>query len=84
MHSRHKMDHGRKPEQEPSHRSGDTPPGDDAVARRAYQRFEARGFAHGRDMEDWLEAERELRRGEQAGREAEPSSRTGDGSNEAA
>ena len=30
------------------------------VARRAYQRFEERGGEHGRDMEDWLKAEREL------------------------
>ena len=31
------------------------------VARRAYERYEARGRQAGRDMEDWLEAERELR-----------------------
>jgi hypothetical protein len=30
------------------------------VARRAYQRFEERGGEHGRDIDDWLEAEREL------------------------
>jgi hypothetical protein len=30
------------------------------VAKRAYERFEERGGEHGRDMEDWLEAEREL------------------------
>jgi hypothetical protein len=30
------------------------------VSRRAYQRFEERGGEHGRDLEDWLEAEREL------------------------
>jgi hypothetical protein len=34
---------------------------DDAVARSAYRRFEERGREHGRDMEDWLEAEREVR-----------------------
>jgi hypothetical protein len=30
------------------------------LARRAYQRFEERGQEHGRDIEDWFEAEREL------------------------
>jgi hypothetical protein len=30
------------------------------LSRRAYQRFEERGGEHGRDMEDWFEAEREL------------------------
>ena len=32
----------------------------DAVARLAYERFEARGRIHGHDVEDWLSAEREL------------------------
>lgn len=32
----------------------------DSIARRAYDRFHARGGEHGRDQEDWLEAEREL------------------------
>jgi hypothetical protein len=32
------------------------------IARRAYELFEARGGDHGHDVEDWLEAERELRR----------------------
>jgi hypothetical protein len=31
------------------------------VARRAYERFEARGREPGRDQEDWFNAERELR-----------------------
>ncbi len=30
------------------------------VARRAYERFEARGGEHGRDQEDWLQAERDV------------------------
>jgi hypothetical protein len=30
------------------------------VARRAYARFLERGSEHGRDVEDWLEAEREV------------------------
>jgi Protein of unknown function (DUF2934) len=32
----------------------------DAVARRAYELFLARGRAEGHDVEDWLEAERQL------------------------
>lgn len=40
----------------------DEPGGEsDQVARRAYERYEARGREDGRDMEDWFEAERELR-----------------------
>ena len=31
------------------------------VARRAYDLYLARGCAHGFDVEDWLQAERELR-----------------------
>jgi hypothetical protein len=31
------------------------------VARRAYERFEARGGEHGHDQEDWFHAEQELR-----------------------
>jgi hypothetical protein len=30
------------------------------IARRAYERFQMRGGEHGRDQDDWLEAEREL------------------------
>jgi hypothetical protein len=37
----------------------------DRIARLAYQRFEDRGFEHGHDLEDWLEAERELFSGEE-------------------
>jgi hypothetical protein len=32
----------------------------DEVARRAYELFLMRGAEHGRDLEDWLQAEREL------------------------
>ena len=32
----------------------------DLIARRAYERFQMRGGEHGRDQEDWFEAEREL------------------------
>jgi hypothetical protein len=31
------------------------------IARRAYQLFEERGGEHGHDLEDWLQAEGELR-----------------------
>jgi hypothetical protein len=31
------------------------------VARRAYEFFERRGADHGHDVEDWLEAEREVK-----------------------
>jgi len=30
------------------------------ISRRAYERFQMRGCEHGRDQEDWYEAEREL------------------------
>jgi len=30
------------------------------ISRRAYERFQERGAEHGRDEEDWLEAEREI------------------------
>ena len=35
----------------------------EAIGRRAYQRFEARGFEHGHDLEDWLLAEADLLEG---------------------
>lgn len=39
--------------------AGDT--GHEEIARLAYEIFERRGADHGRDLEDWLQAERELR-----------------------
>jgi hypothetical protein len=36
-------------------------PSQDDIARRAYDLYQARGAEQGRDMEDWLRAERELR-----------------------
>jgi hypothetical protein len=41
---------------------GDAAPSHGTIARRAYERFLARGRSHGRDVEDWLAAERELRK----------------------
>jgi hypothetical protein len=34
---------------------------DEDISRRAYERFQTRGEEHGRDQEDWFEAEREVR-----------------------
>ncbi len=43
--------------------SGMSPmPAHGEIALRAYERFVARGYTHGFDVEDWLAAERELRR----------------------
>ena len=33
---------------------------EDAVRERAHQLFEQRGFEHGHDLDDWLEAEAEV------------------------
>ena len=35
-------------------------PGQDEISRRAYELFLARGGEHGHDLEDWVQAEREL------------------------
>jgi hypothetical protein len=35
-------------------------PDHDRIAIRAYERFQTRGGDHGRDQDDWFEAEREL------------------------
>jgi DUF2934 family protein len=35
-------------------------PSEADIAARAYDRFRARGDEHGHDLDDWLEAEREL------------------------
>jgi succinate dehydrogenase flavin-adding protein (antitoxin of CptAB toxin-antitoxin module) len=34
---------------------------DNDIARRAYELYEQRGGVHGHDLDDWLQAERELR-----------------------
>ena len=34
-----------------------------AVARRAYEIYQSRGAYHGADLDDWLEAERQLKPG---------------------
>lgn len=35
-------------------------PSEDEIARRAYERYEARGREDGHALEDWLDAERDL------------------------
>ena len=37
----------------------------DEVAKRAYEIYQARGGQHGADMDDWLEAERQLKQQQQ-------------------
>jgi len=44
----------------PSDGSQTTTPHPDLISRRAYEMFQLRGGDHGRDQDDWLEAEREL------------------------
>jgi hypothetical protein len=38
-------------------------PDEETIRQRAYERFRERGGEHGRDFDDWLEAERELSEG---------------------
>jgi hypothetical protein len=49
-------------------RSGAT---DEAIARRAYELYQARGGVEGADMDDWLQAERELHAGDGPAEERE-------------
>lgn len=39
---------------------GSDPARQEEIARRAYEIFQSRGSDHGRDFEDWLQAEREV------------------------
>jgi len=43
----------------------DRRPPDDQIAARAYEIYLARGGDHGRDQDDWFQAERELMLGRQ-------------------
>lgn len=45
-------------------KDADYAPSPAAVQRRAYELYLRRGKGHGRDLEDWYEAERQLRRQE--------------------
>jgi hypothetical protein len=40
---------------------GNTELSHDEIAEAAYQRYLSRGGEHGQDIDDWIEAERELR-----------------------
>ena len=46
---------------EPPDVSPSRPVVDDDIRARAYQRYLDRGAAHGQDLDDWIEAEQELR-----------------------
>ena len=43
--------------------SAESPPRDEEIRRRAYEIYLERGEQPGRDLDDWLQAERELERG---------------------
>ena len=63
--SRRKMNDGGVATAAAPQNVGDTTVGDidrERVARRAYELYLARGGGDGMDMEDWLAAEREVRR----------------------
>ena len=49
-------------EQHADSRSMSSEPSEEDIRMRAYQRYQQRGGNHGADFEDWLEAERELKR----------------------
>ena len=52
----------RKSDEEPAEQIAiSQAPDYEEIALRAYERFTMRGAAHGRDQEDWFEAEREVR-----------------------
>ena len=67
-----------RPKTTRSHTSGDNPaemandsatameasPSEEDIRQRAYHRYLQRGGGHGMDFDDWLEAERELRKGQ--------------------
>jgi len=42
-------------------RNGEPSPTDDEIGRRAYEIFLERGSVHGHDLDDWLQAEHELK-----------------------
>jgi hypothetical protein len=44
-----------------SERPAPPEPSRDAIAQRAYELYRARGRTDGRDLDDWLQAEQELR-----------------------
>ncbi len=55
-----------KPARRPARKGNGSPAGlknPDAVARRAYEIYQGRGGSHGADLDDWFEAERQLKHG---------------------
>jgi len=56
---------GRRPAADATPTRTVTAPSYEQIAARAYEIFIARGGQHGRDQEDWYQAESELRLGEQ-------------------
>lgn len=51
---------GRPASSQPAGRESDRPINSDDISARAYELYEERGGEHGRDWDDWLQAEREL------------------------
>lgn len=49
-----------EPMQRDDARTSSHPTQDDEISRRAYERYEERGREHGHDLDDWLEAERDI------------------------
>lgn len=60
---REKVTRAGEPAREPVSESQPADPTAEEVALAAYYRAEARGFEPGHEVEDWLEAEQELRTG---------------------
>jgi hypothetical protein len=44
----------------------------DTIARRAYEIYQGRGSSHGADLDDWLEAERQLKEAQTRARGPSP------------
>jgi hypothetical protein len=62
--TRQQTEKRRHPEPSDTAQASEPTPGQldsEQIARRAYERFEARGREHGHDQEDWFDAEEELR-----------------------
>ena len=51
-------------------KSNDPSPLNEAIAKRAYELYLQRGSVSGHELDDWLEAEAELSRSEEAGQAA--------------
>ena len=62
--NRNAQDAAPRPRPQPSRRRPDrrAGPSDDDIRRRAYERYQERGGNHGKHFDDWLEAEKELKK----------------------